>query len=402
MRHDWEPDLFEANQIAESSPARARDLVRNVLERLPRSPLGHLVLAKALSGTGDLDGAAKEIDIVIALEAEQPPTFEVATFQTAALIAMRRGRGRAACGYAARGLALDPDESSSLNLLATALESVQDYAGAEIMRRRVVVLHPTDPRCHTDLATNLLRGGKAEAALAEYRIAIDLDPRNFGAWFGVSIALGQLEQHEEAIEPALRAIDIAPDIALYHSHLGHTLARVGLRPEAIVAFQRVLQFEPENAGIHECLANLFVQQDNFDAALHHIRRAADLEPMNDRYLVALSRMLADKGRVPEAIIPLRQAIELQPDNAELWRQMGELCLRDTRINNDRAALHDAFHSNPESAEAAYQISRALQQLGDFDGAGVAVERALAIDANQPRFVEQKQNLRGLNHQIQAG
>jgi protein O-GlcNAc transferase len=93
-----------------------------------------------------------------------------------------------------------------------------------------------------------------------------------------------------------RAIDCNTGIPLYHSHLGHLLARTGQRCEAVAAFERVLEYEPENAGIHNVISSILSQSGQHERALSHIRRAVELDPGNRRFQAALSGLLVCRDR----------------------------------------------------------------------------------------------------------
>jgi tetratricopeptide (TPR) repeat protein len=386
MQYAWEPNLFEAAAVAESDPTRARDLMCDVLHRLPHTPLGRMALARALSRLGNADDAAKESAKAISLDPDDPTVWRVG-----ALIATQRGLLDVARRLAVTAIAHDPADISNLNLLARVQEDLKDFASSEWTRRKVIWLVPHDAACHTALGTALMhQEDKLLEALIEYQRAIVIDPQHAGAHYGASIVLSRLVRHEESIEAVKHAIRLAPGVALYHSHLGHVLGRVGRRGEAILAFAHVLEFEPENAGVYGVLSDLLRQEGRLDEALRHIARAIEIEPRTVRFLTRLADILAAANRPSEAIVPLRQALELQSDNGALRLRLGSIYAGEGRLEEAVMEFEEAARLDPKNAEPLQQLSRILERKGDLSGSQVLTNHARALQPDKTKLSGQKQ------------
>ena len=64
------------------------------------------------------------------------------------------------------------------------------------------------------------------------------------AWQSVAGCLILLHRYEQALQPAVRALELAPDLAASHFNLGAVLARTGHRDEGLVEFRRALALDP--------------------------------------------------------------------------------------------------------------------------------------------------------------
>jgi len=73
---------------------------------------------------------------------------------------------------------------------------------------------------------------EVDAAIALYREAIDVDPELAIAWNGLSIALAQQGNFDEAIEAAGKLIELEPEDALSHTNLSRILMQQGKIAEA--------------------------------------------------------------------------------------------------------------------------------------------------------------------------
>ncbi len=98
-------------------------------------------------------------------------------------------------------------------------------------------------------AVDCVAEGKLDDAVSKYRQALDVDPNFADAWEGLSMALADQEQWEEAIEAAKKVVDIAPDEQLGYTNMSRIYQRAGKVPEAEewAAKARVLDWKEQLA-----------------------------------------------------------------------------------------------------------------------------------------------------------
>ena len=85
---------------------------------------------------------------------------------------------------------------------------------------------------HYYAALDLYAEGKAEAALEEYRQAIEADPTFLDALHGLARAYQDLERLDEAIQVAQRITELDPGDILAHTSLSILYQKKGMIPEA--------------------------------------------------------------------------------------------------------------------------------------------------------------------------
>ena len=81
-------------------------------------------------------------------------------------------------------------------------------------------------------ALDLFAEGKHEEAIAEYRKAIEIDPKFTDALHGLSRAYQDLERYDEAIAIAKRLAELDPDDILAHTSLSILYQKKGMIPDA--------------------------------------------------------------------------------------------------------------------------------------------------------------------------
>jgi Flp pilus assembly protein TadD len=101
---------------------------------------------------------------------------------------------------------------------------------------------------HTNLGIGLGKIGDLEGAIAEYRIALSINPKDTKAHVNLGVVLlqerGDLEGAVAEYQSALR---IDPDLAKAHSNLGAALVLSGDEEGAIAEFQAALRIDPNDA-----------------------------------------------------------------------------------------------------------------------------------------------------------
>jgi len=161
--------------------------------------------------------------------------------------------------------------------LAQQSERNNDFAAAEKLRTKALMLRPDDPNLLTDLGTTLAHQGRLEDALDCYERAAVAEPGNAGPQFGRSLVLARMNRTEEALSAVAQAIAARTNIGAYHAHRGHLLARLHRSDEAITALKAAVDCEPDHVGYYNALVDLMSRQTGGeDKSNSNDKGAADL------------------------------------------------------------------------------------------------------------------------------
>jgi len=174
---------------------------------------------------------------------------------------------------------------------------------------------PDLARWYHDRGGTCERLGRLDEALANYRQALTIDPRNVNTRLAVaeiSAARGDVEEAERQLLQLL---------AWDHQYVGDAQYRLG---------------------------QLLVQRGDAEAALPHFREAIRLEADNVNVRLALANALRGLGRVPEAIVELEAVLAIAPERVDAHAALGLL-----------------LRGQGREAKARWHLARALQLAPDI-------------------------------------
>ena len=146
---------------------------------------------------------------------------------------------------AEQALKLDPEMAEAVGTLAdVALYYEWDWAKAEELFRRALALNPSLAMTHYHNAWYLVIFDRLDEAIAEHKLARDLDPLralNTG-WLGD--LYNYAGRSDEAIVEAKKAIELNPNFWPSYKILSRAYSRKGMHQEAIAAAMRLIELEP--------------------------------------------------------------------------------------------------------------------------------------------------------------
>jgi tetratricopeptide (TPR) repeat protein len=143
----------------------------------------------------------------------------------------------------------DPDNGSGLAMLGWLAYLDDRPAEAADFYRRADQVEPFDAKTNYHWGLSLLRLGRWPEAAGRYRQTVAIDPRHAGGYQGLSHALREQGQAEEAVKAARRAARLTgfeqPDILVT---LAEAYAAAGRAPEAAMAAGKALDLDGGQPG----------------------------------------------------------------------------------------------------------------------------------------------------------
>ena len=206
--------MFYVSQNNPESFEKGMRYLHQAVEIDPAEPLAYLGLAEGYTTLGH--GGAEQLD-----------SFP---------------RAKAA---AEQALKLDPEMAGAVGVLAdVALYYEWDWVRAEKLFKRALELNPSLAMTHYHYAWYLVIFDRLDEAIAEHKLARDLDPLralNTG-WLGD--LYNYAGRYDEAIVEAKKAIELNPKFWPSYKILSRAYSKKGMHQEAIAAAKQLIELEP--------------------------------------------------------------------------------------------------------------------------------------------------------------
>lgn len=287
-----------------------------------------------------------------------------------------------------RAFRLAPSAGGAVLLALATLTWFQagTYKNLETLWRDTVRKNPDSWMARYNLSRDLLRRGKIDDALAEYREALKTGPEQVNGLVSLGNALFAKGRHDEAMKCYERALQLNPDCPEAHVNLGVILASRGQIDEAIQHDRRAVTVNPLLLNARVNLAVALASKGQFAEALEHYHKALELNPdqpmthinlaialeglgrtneAQQHYRLAAVSVnahaagLVSQGRLDEALIQYREAVRLIPGNAEGHYGLGLLFVRQGKREEARGEFAEALRLQPGYPDA----ERQLHELG---------------------------------------
>src|SRR5579864_1701433 len=206
--------------------------------------------------------------------------------------------------------ALQLDESLAEAHTSLAFVKMQydwDWAGSEKEFRRALELNPNYATAHQWYAVWLMAQGKPAAALEEERRAQQADPLSMIIKTDTVQLLVYARRCDEAIQQALRALEIDPNFLLAHIYLAEAYEGKRNYPAAIAELHKAVEIGGGNAWALADLARTYAlanQKDKSGAILREL-----LNEAKDRDVTAIeaAKVYAALGEKDQAFAWLEKA-----------------------------------------------------------------------------------------------
>jgi tetratricopeptide (TPR) repeat protein len=150
--------------------------------------------------------------------------------------------------------------------------------GAEARRRFADLLerYPRTPNVHYAHAISLLTSD-SDAALAEFRKEIDVQPESVFARLDLAFELIRRGDFADALAPAEEAVSLAPQLFAAHNALGRALVETGALERGILELETAAKLAPESPEMHFALARAYAKAGRKDDAARARATFAELD-----------------------------------------------------------------------------------------------------------------------------
>jgi len=167
-----------------------------------------------------------------------------------------------------------------LGFLADSLVSHGDPAGAVATYRKAIEITPRDARLYLSLGLAQAQAGRTADAIASYQRSLSLDAQQPLALVNLGIALESSGDAAGAEQSYRRAIGVDPNEPLAYFNLGNIYLKRGDAAGAIPQYERATSLNPSLSTGYFYLADAYARTGATQRALDAVRRGLEFDPQN--------------------------------------------------------------------------------------------------------------------------
>jgi len=230
-------------------------------------------------------------------------------------------------------------------------------------------------------AGGLIRSGQLEEAAAELRRIVFNHPDFADARASLGscqLLMGDVVNAEQSFIAALQ-MDPAQTNALFG--LANLLLSQSRIDEARQLAEHLLRHLPENASAHALFAETILDDPQPANPIAAFRRALDRDPACLSALLGLARLYLKRRRVPEAADLVEEALAEYPKSAEAFDLLSEIHSRNKEPEQALSALASARLLDPASPALAVRNSELSRQIGESENALKHAIEAIELGAD---------------------
>ncbi len=295
----------------------------------------------------------------------------VAGWNNLGIILQEAGKLEESLSCLERVASLQPESPEAHNNLANTCKRLGRLDRAEVHYNKALSLHPNYAEAHSNLANLLNERGRVDQAAEEARLAVDLNPRMADAY----INLAAVETARGRDGEALRWLDALLAFAPLHAGglaaRAQALRRLDRLDEALTPAKRAVEVAPESADAHNSFGLILQAAGRFDEALDAFERAFSLPGLAaENALVNRAILFMEVGRKDEARAAFERALEAFPRSAQAWFNQADLKVfrqDDPDIERIAALLREeGAHSFADRMALHFTLGKAYLDSGNSD------------------------------------
>jgi tetratricopeptide (TPR) repeat protein len=275
-----------------------------------------------------------------------------------------------------------PDHWPSLFNLAYMYFSLSDFTHAEPLLAHAAKLRPGDFNVHYLLGSTLVRLGKREQGLREWRTALQLQPGNVRLMQIMAVEYGNGAYFKEACDIARRALgDLnAYLVAIKACEDARDPAALELARDAAAKF-------PDSARTNFEYGFQLQRHGRIDDSLPYLRQAMAADPAYEEPFFFYGDLLLKEGKYADAIRYLDTALKNRPDYMAACVSLGKALIGLEKLAEAATQLErcDSKHPQPHLL-----LSQVYFRLGDEQRARREKEISLRLRRENPTTMEAPQ------------
>ncbi len=310
--------------------------------------------AKSAQAAGNLAVAAERYEAILAIA----PRLGAA-YNNLGSIYIQLREFRKAAEVLQKGLKINPAMPSASALLGITQYEMGEYAEAEQRLTAALRTNPSDNNAELYLAHTLIQLGKFEQAATHLQALSRRDSKNQEVWYLLGKVYMQLSQESLA---KLNQID--PNSYVVHQVSGEIMESMNNLDGALLEYKKAVELAPDKAGTHYHLGNAYWSLSMWEPAEKEFRGELSIDPKNCQAHWKLGDIVLEQQGEPQAAVDEEdKALAICPNLAAAHEDRGRAFLKLEKYENAMKDLQFATSADPGESQPHFLLAQAYRALG---------------------------------------
>jgi len=199
-----------------------------------------------------------------------------------------------------------------------------------------------------------------------------------------------------AVKRYQQFLEIIPDHASTHFHLGVVFEELGQTERAIGHYEQSIIISASDAAVHACLGNAYSKLRRWQEAIETYQQVLVMRADDVGTMIKLGNALTGAQLFAGSIRMYEQALTIRPDDAVVHRHLGASLQRMGQTKRAMESFEHALRLRPEYVGVRVELAQLLRQLGNPKEAIVLLEGAIDL---KPDSVEAHLSLASTYRQL---
>jgi tetratricopeptide (TPR) repeat protein len=307
-------------------------------------------------------------------------------------------------------IGLEPNEISTLILLAKTQHLLNDLENAQISAQKALMLAPNRADIYQLLSEISICNNDFQGGYEYANKAIQLNPKDLRSIIMLVRSLSSLGRNDEALVKINTVLPMVQEAKYLQLERVNIIRNMNGPRAGLTELKKMLDSDPEDFNILNALAKTYIEVGEADNAVNVAQQALKVckenSARNDQANLHLliGQVLRKIGQLDQSIHHLGQAIQLAPDRLEPYLELG--LARKERREYDQALqiFEQATSIAPEDPRAPFQAGLALKESKDYKSSETMLRRAVSLAPHDLNIRRQLAAVVALNlvHNPKAG
>lgn len=196
-----------------------------------------------------------------------------------------------------------------------------------------------------------------------------------------------------------KALEHDPRSSYLLTELANAYLRHNRVTEAIQEFKKAIQFNPNNLRAHKLLGAIYLSilereqsghkipsGDTLTKAIREYKSIVQLDPKDSNSLLVLGRLYRYGGKFDQAIETLKSSMEITVPSEQTMSMLGQLYRDQNQMQEAIDLFQRALQFNPSSPVLLLQLGLAYEQVGNFEKAIETYRNGIDSDSTNAEFL----------------